>query len=642
MSRNKKQIKKDKKQAKAKMSAERKLAGKLSLYGLLVAGLGMLLYLNTLGHQYALDDFSVLKENFLVKRGFAGLGDIMKTSYRFGYWNEQGTLYRPLSLVMFALEWEFFPDTPRAYHFFNLFFYGLLGFVMFKVLRNLMRDYTILLPLIISLLFIAHPIHTEVVANIKSRDEIMSLLFVFTALGLLLRYIESNKIWQLAAAVGVYFLAFLAKESALTFLAVFPAALFMFRKISLHKIMISTAVMGVAAAAYIGMRAAILGSVKGVEKVSVLQNSLEAAPDLLSRTATAFVILGKYVLLLLFPHPMACDYSFNQIPNTTFGDFQAFLPLLFFLGIGIYAVWKFRNRNLISFGILVFLATISLYSNLIITIGTQMGDRLLFVPSLGFAIVVAVLLVKAFKINLQPESEEIDLMQTVTQHKGILALLGVVLLAYSYKTFDRNKAWENDYTLYSTDVLSSPNSARMNYYYGLALVQHKAVKTDDPAQKNAFLDQGIAAFEKAIEIYPNYGTAWDQIGLAHYRKDNYPKAVEFYNKALQLDPTMSITYSNLGTIYFKSQQYENALGVYQKAVQYNPRYADGYMNLGSTYGMLGRPQEAVAAFRKALEFEPNNAVVHRNLAITFSNMGDVRNAQFHAQQAKKLDPNIKI
>ncbi|MEM9023143.1 MAG: hypothetical protein AAGB22_05350, partial [Bacteroidota bacterium] len=133
---------------------ERNLAG-------LVALLGFVLYANTLGHGYVLDDFSVIKDNKIVQQGSDALGTIFSTSYREGYWSKPGSLYRPLTLSMFALEWELAPDNPALSHWINVLLYAVDGGLLFLLLARWSPPGRVIFPLIISLLFIAHPLHTE-------------------------------------------------------------------------------------------------------------------------------------------------------------------------------------------------------------------------------------------------------------------------------------------------------------------------------------------------------------------------------------------------------------------------------------------------------------------------------------------------
>jgi hypothetical protein len=186
------------------------------ILALIVGIFGFLLYSNTLTHDYVLDDFSVIKENNIVRQGIKAIPEIFRTSYRQGYLSLNDGTYRPLSLAMFAVEWNFFPNTPAVSHFVNVLLYGITGFLLFIILcklfasslrlshsplstsppaslQNEMGDGSEVLAFIASLLFIAHPLHVEVVANIKSRDEILCFLFVLCSFLSVFHFLETGK-----------------------------------------------------------------------------------------------------------------------------------------------------------------------------------------------------------------------------------------------------------------------------------------------------------------------------------------------------------------------------------------------------------------------------------------------------------------
>jgi len=179
---------------------------------------GFLLYSNTLDHNYVLDDFSVIKDNRVVKKGIDGLAEIWKTHYRYGYGFAQATLYRPLSLSIFALQWEIAPNTPSFAHLINVLAYAFLGLIIFYFLLKVMGIQYQLFCFLSTLLFLAHPIHTEVVANIKSLDDILAMAFSLSGIILLLNYIKSQrKIWLISSML-LFMLAFWSKESTITYL----------------------------------------------------------------------------------------------------------------------------------------------------------------------------------------------------------------------------------------------------------------------------------------------------------------------------------------------------------------------------------------------------------------------------------------
>ena len=125
-----------------------------------------LLYANTLGHQYTLDDFSVIKDNYVTKQGIEGIPTLLTTNYRFGYWNSEGTLYRPISMVMFAIEWELFEDQPWIHHLISVLLYAFTAWLLFITLRRWWHNKSGILAFAVTLIYIAHPITGVVSGNL--------------------------------------------------------------------------------------------------------------------------------------------------------------------------------------------------------------------------------------------------------------------------------------------------------------------------------------------------------------------------------------------------------------------------------------------------------------------------------------------
>ena len=162
--------------------------------GIIVSLLAFILYYNTVHHDYVLDDFSLIYENTVTTKGLKGISTIFQNHYRVGYYLIDDGIYRPLSVAMFAVEWQLSPNNPHLSHWINVIFYVFTGWLLFITLSKLLKDYNLVVPFLISLLFISHPVHSEVVANIKSRDELLGFLLTIASLYYLIKYFEKNKI----------------------------------------------------------------------------------------------------------------------------------------------------------------------------------------------------------------------------------------------------------------------------------------------------------------------------------------------------------------------------------------------------------------------------------------------------------------
>ena len=636
---------------------------KLTL-ALIIALFGFLLYSNTLSHGYVLDDFSAIKENNIVRQGLHAIPEIFKTSYRQGYLSVKDGLYRPLSLATYAIEWNYFPDKPWLSHFVNVVLYALTGMMLFMMLCKL---FTSSLPVrqaglspppagegnkkgevvafITSLLFMAHPLHAEVVANIKSRDEILCFLLVICSCLLVFRYLENNSKIILIGGVITYFLSLLSKETSITFLALLPLAIHFFTSVPLRKNMLITSNFLGTALIYLLIRHSVLQGAMADESVSIADNVLAGAKTFSTHIGTSFYILGLYVQKLIFPHPLSYDYSFMYLPVVPISNVFSILSLLFYTSIGGYAAFilyrsfkqeskdKEQGVSVVAFGILFFLITIFLFSNLVLIIGTSMGDRLMYFPSLGFCIVIATLVAKFLKI------ETINTKQ-ITQNSKLIPILAVVLL-FSYKTYSRNADWKDNYTLYSHDVSIVPNSVKAHYYLGLELVKMVADAEQDPIKKKEWYEKGISELEQAVKILPSFSSAFTQMGVAYYRLKNYEKAIENYNKASEFHPSDAITLNNIGSVYFEWGKYPEAKEKFQQALKIDPRFVDAHMNLGSVCGTLKDYNNAIASFQNAIKYAPDNARAYYFIAITYQNMGDKINADKFFQTAGQMDPKLK-
>jgi len=598
------------------------------IYFLFLFFLGFSLYMNTLSYDYVLDDFSVIKENRIVKKGIDGIPEIWKTHYRYGYGFVHANLYRPLTLSLFALQWELEPNNSSFAHFFNVLLYSLLGVIVFYFLIKLVGKNYRLFCFASTVLFIAHPIHTEVVANIKSIDDIMAMGFSLVGIIFLLNYVAKSRKKWLVLSLCLFMLAFWSKESTITYVLVIPLILMLFRKQSFKKAISYSSWYLIPFGIYLLMRYRVLGSIRGDKTIAVLDNLLVAAPNTLVRFATALKILGFYIWKLIFPHPLMNDYSLKQITLTDFSQLWPYLSILIYGGLIFIAIKYWKKLPLLTFGIAFFLITLSLYSNLFFIIGTSFGERLLFAPLLGFCLVLVFLVFNLFNIDLASNQ--------LKKAKVPIGFILALAIAYSFKTVDRNRAWKDNFTLYSTDIENCDKSARCHYYYGLGLMKEKAMNTRDVIQRNELIKQAVDAFKSAITIYPSYSDAWGQLGLAFYRLKNYRAAENAYLKAAELNPSNATALSNLGSMYFELKKYSAAKNSLQRAVKVNPNHLDALYNYASTLGTLGEFNSAITYFKKVIAIDPKNANYYQMTAITYQSMGNQQQANYYFQKAKQL------
>jgi protein O-mannosyl-transferase len=606
------------------------------IWGLVAAALGFILYFNTFSHDYCLDDFASIKDNIIVKGGIKNIGAIFTSEYRAGAWNAPGSLYRPFSLAMFAWEWQFSPNNAFLSHFINVLLYAFTGWLLFLTLRRVLSAWPAALAGATTVLFIAHPAHVEVVANIKSRDEIVMFLGMLGAIYGLWRSFSGSKNW-LILSVFSFTIGIFSKESAITFFAIIPMTMYFFTEKKWGEIISKTALFLIPTALFLVARQNVLGSQKGKEATSALDNFILASPNLVEQKASAFMVVTKYFQTLLAPFNLVSEIGYSQYRPVGFSDWRALLGLAIILSLVGLFFWGFRKKNLLSFAAVWFLATFSIVSNIIITIGTSYGERLLYVPSLAFALAVAFLLIKVLKINALTSNNNL-----------FFGILGGLAAVFGLLTINRNPAWKDSFSLYQTDIKTVPNSAKLNYHYALELAKKGASDVAENLTDPAMMDSAIVHYSKAIEIWPTYRDAFAGRGLAYFRQKKYDIAFKDYETALKYDPNDAKVLSNMGYIYFIRQDMKGAEDVYRRAVKADPRFVDAWRNLGATLAMQKRFTEAIPAWQEALKYIPSNdptmrlqkATLNHYIYMGYRDSGQKELGEPYFQQAAAIDAKL--
>ncbi len=607
------------------------------IIGLFFFAFGFLLYANTLGHDYTLDDFSVIKENFVTKQGFQGIPTAWKEHYRYGYWNATPSLYRPFTMMTFNIDWAFAPDKPAYAHFINVLLYALTGFILFLTLAKVLKKYNPWIPILVTGLFLAHPLHVECVANIKGRDEILAFLFLFSSVFSYWQYLDNKKgnlAWFILALLCFSF-SLTSKESAITFVAIFPLLFYFFRKEPLSNMVPFMGSLAPIVLLFLWKRYDVIGAM-GVGNPDILDNALMASKSGISHFASAVSILGTYLYKMILPIELVHEKGFSEYVPIGLGNWKFIVSFLLYLGLGVFALLQLVKKSLASFGILYFLLSISILCNVFVTIGVHYAERLLYYPLLGFCLAIIYGLFRLFKAPIEATA---DLKASFTSSKMPIFVAGGFIIFFSILTLLRNPVWENSYTLYKTDIEKSPNSAKLNYHYGLELVK-KGIDGRTAQDKN-FLAQAKQQFEKALQIRPSYGDAHGQLGLAYYREKQKDKAMASYEQSLKYKPNNAKVYSNMGIIYFEAKQLGKAEEVYRKSISIDPRFVDARRNLGSVLAMQGKFPEAIEQFSAGVQYAPEEAVLHYYLGQATRDGGNPQAAQAHFNKAYQLDPSLK-
>lgn len=582
-----------------KLSTNLFLSKKRQLFLLLTLAFG--LNINTVFNEYALDDVVVLTGNSLVQKGVKGIPKLLTTEFFYGLENKDSELsggrYRPFALVLFAIEYQFFGMTPWVNHLINVVLFVLLIALLFRLLeKHVFREQHEYLAFITCIIFVVHPIHTEVIANIKSRDELITLILLIVTSFTFIKYSEKKSFCVLLLGLLCFFLALLTRESAVPFIGVVPLTAYFFFNQSLKKSLLLSIPLIVVFVIYFAIRTSLVGF--STHSTSDILNApfLYASPT--EAFATKVFLLLNYVWLMLFPYPLSCDYGYSQLTYIDINSLPFILSVLFFIGILSYAVLNFTKKSIFSFCILFFMITIFLFANFIIDIGAPLAERLLFLPSIAFCIIGATVYLKM-----------------VIRYKLITnATLGLILLLFSVKTVSRNMDWKNDFTLFSADIIKVPKSIRVNLYLAHEYIT-MAQKETNTDLKIEYYQKAVLLDEKILSLYPHYRFIFQDLGAAYLGLQNNFKSADFYLKAYQLDPSLpeakkkldmlSEVLYNEGNKSYKNGNVFEAINCYKKSVELNENNADAWYNLSKSYALTKDTVNASIAMQVFLKLHPD-------------------------------------
>ncbi|MDP1621984.1 MAG: tetratricopeptide repeat protein [Bacteroidales bacterium] len=599
-----------------------------------------ILYGNTIFNKYAVDD-NLVTNNEVVKQGFKAIPQIFSTRY-FSQQSNVGSSsssdYRPIVKTLFAIEYQLWGEKPGRSHAVNILIYWALSVFLFFILKRLLHNYNILFPFLITLLFMAHPVHTEVVASLKNRDELLAFICGLGSLWFMLEFAEHRKVRYVLLAVLVFFIGYLSKSSILPFLFLIPLALHFFTCLPGKKIvLIFLAIFAVILIAQLGPR---LFLPQLPRTNFFIENPLYFEKSLWIRLGTGFISLLFYLKMLLYPYPLLYYYGYNMIPVSNLANIWALVSLLVYAGLFVFALRKFREKHLLSFAILWYLIAIAMYSNVVFPVVGIVGERFVFNASLGFCLAVVYLLFKIFRTNPQSLTIEMD------ARLKILAVLLLLLIPYTVLSVSRNRDWRNLFDLYSNDIKSLNNSAKANIDYGGYLM---GTVYQDPnflstGSANQFKYQVIVShFRRALDVYPdNYLTTNDLGTVYLFIGKNYDSAVYFLQKAIALDPTLQPAWVNLGMAYREQKQYQKAIDCYEHILKVNPNQVKAVFALANVYNDMGEFDRAVQMNEEMMKLYPGLEMPYVNIGNYHMLRQDTVTAVAYWEKAASINPSFEL
>lgn len=585
------------------------LAGSQYTAGLvLVFILSIALYANTLKNGFVYDDtWQVVKNSWI--RHVRFIPDIVTSEV----WNFSGdsssSYYRPVMYLVYMAVYVAAGLDPRMFHLLSVLLNAMVCAVVFmttvELLRQLCPSRQQIIPaaFVSSVLFAAHPVHTEAVAWIACVPELTYSLFCLLSLYFHIRAREGKR-GAYALSVAAFLVALFCKEPAILFLFVLIAydyCLGWTRGEHLARMRRYLPYIA-AAAVYLGARVLALGGL------------LQAGKHHQH---------GSISLINIFP--LFSDYLAKLVWPTNLNGFTVFEPVSSLLslrgGVGLIVAFlfiaflaaAFKKNGLVFMGLSI--VAIPLLPALYIPALPEniFAERYLYLPSFGCALLIASCLAKVSGGGVR--------------RAAVSVVLVAVAVAFSVGVVRRNAVWKDNATFYADVVSKSPGVPMMHVNLGWTY------------QQMGLFDGAIKEYRVALTLKPDLADPHNNFGLIFERQNRIDEAIKEYITALDLEPDYPAAHNNLGNAYMLLNQVEDAMTEFQAALRLSPRHAAAHYNLGNAYSARGFLNEAVREYREAINLDPDDVDARNNLGVAYLNLNRRDEAIEEFKDALKIDPH---
>lgn len=458
---------------------------KRKVYAWIVFLVAAFIYFPTTSYEYTFDDIIHIEKNDYVNSTENTASQVLSHFAKPTY---PGDLYRPIVNISFRLTHVAFGSNPFMYHVTNVLLHAIASVLVFFLIYYILNSVNV--SFLIGLIFAVHPIHIEAVANIFGRNELFTAVFGITSILLYRKYfINSKKRYLILLAPIFYFLSMLCKESGVLFFALIPLyLLYLFplkenKKLYIKLFSINTLFLVI----YLVLRFYVLKDsfvmYAGENEPYYPENPLFTY-GFVDRVIPSIYIFGEYLSLLTLPLKFSIDYS---LPHDYFWSLMSSWIVywsIFRVAIFLALLYFFRKSKASLWFIWVIIS-FSLTVNFFVAIGTIMGERLAYLPSVGF---LALLVILFAKLSVKLKKQKIFLL-----------LFILYFIFNCVQSFNRTPIWKNNNTLFDQgvidNVMSPKIAAARGYNY---FVQQDYQNALDSFKEGIFRDPTMAEYVKYI------------------------------------------------------------------------------------------------------------------------------------------------
>jgi len=623
-----------------------KILNSLPLFPVLaIVFFSVTIYGNSLKNGFVYDDATTIVGNSFIKH-LSNLPGLLNKEI---YFSQSGEMtYRPVVTFTYFLDYALYGLNPSGFHLTNILLHAINGILLYLFLTfiihpsvvsslKLTSHFSLITnqSLIISLLFITHPVLTEAVNAVSFREDLLVFLFYIATLILYLKLrlslIPTHRLPTIMIyliSCFSYILALFSKEMAVTLPLIIYCYewIYSYRKNSFISIMPNSYNIG-----YI-----ILTLIYFYFRFYFFSNPVDRVDpewQVNERLVTLPLLLLYYLKITILPISLSADYNITSIK--LFSSY--FIISLVAVASFLTGAFLLRKRyHGITFGALFFAITLLPVYN-IIPIGNPFAERYLYLPVLGFACASGLAIHRMASLS--------------ERYRLFCIILTSILFMFAVLIVQRNSIWKDDYSLWSDTLKKIPGSAGAHYGMGNAFVY------------KGMLDEAIQEYKESIRLAPYYPEAFNALGLAYYKKGmgkegkeamaaaseargliNYYKkglvedAIIQYKKALKIDPTHKDARYNLDLLYQEQGMVEKAIKEYIVLLQYKPDDFDTLNSLGLAFFQKGFFEKALSLYRKTLDIDPESVTPYNNIGMVYAVRGQTEEAEKWFKKGLTVDP----
>lgn len=577
----------------------------LALVAVLAAGA----YLGTLGNGFVFDDTDIVVNNEYIRSL-----DSIPRFFR--------AAWRPLKRVSLAIDYQLFGLDARGFHFTNVVWHVLATLALVRLARALGAGRGV--AVIAGILFAIHPCHVESVAVITHRKEMMGALFFFLAFE---AHVRRDSSWRTIALVYLWFAASILSKEIIG--ATLPLVILawdaFYRGGDRRAALVQSARLLLPLIVSIGAvlvvrfvyqeRPSFFPFFEEAHLREITGGALGSYPPVL---ATALRSFWTYCRILVLPFDLNADRAVAY--STSLTDPWALLSLAGLVACAVVVVRLRPRQPLLSFGLGFVPLTLLPAGNVLPLIPWFVAERYLYLPSAGYCLALAVLLVWSWDHTRAP-------LPRAALACGAM-VFGVALLA---TTTARNRVWKDDETIWAETVRQNPDS--IIAHMALLSLHHKQQRWVDSERES----------RAVLALDPLNHTAHVNLGDALTQLGRVGEAVTAYRAATVVYPEDGMIRNNLGNCLKRLGDAEGALEQYRAAVSFAPWLAEPHVNIGAHFVRTGELDLARQSFRRAVLIDDSLAVAHFNLAVVEQELGHVEEAKAHYRRVLALgtDPHLR-